>query len=122
MGDLFSSAIVQIIAAITSLVVLGIGTIGGFYVKRLDSKLKMKTLTDEINRYVAWADQANSFKAMSNMDKRDTVLERIRQFAADNEIAITDAQLILMVERSVQSLRSLEDIGIKMKMRHYDSL
>ena len=104
----------QIITVVGGILIAGIGTVGGFYMKRFSDKLKKKTLLDEINRYVQWAEGAGSFKLMSGIEKKESVLERIRDFAIENDIKVSESELSLMVEQSVQSLKKLEMVGIRL--------
>jgi len=110
----FSSLLSQIITIISGLLFTGISALGAFYIKRLIDTAKKKTLLDEINRYVLWADQAESFKLLSGKEKAQAVLEKARQFAEENGITVGDKELSLIVERSVQSLRQLSNIGMRL--------
>jgi hypothetical protein len=110
----FSGLLSQIITIVSGLLFTGISALGAFYIKRLIDTAKKKTLLNEIDRYVLWADQAESFKVLSGKEKAQAVLEKARQFAEENGITVGDNELSLMVERSVQSLRSLSNIGMRL--------
>ena len=114
---MFESFLGEVAGAIVSLIVTAIATYGGFYIKRLDTKLKRKTLLDEINRYVGWVKETDSFKLMNDTEQTTTILEKAKEFAEENEIKISERELKLMVERAVQSLQRLESIGLKLMQK-----
>ena len=114
---MFESFLGEVAGAIVSLIVTAIATYGGFYIKRLDTKLKRKTLLDEINRYVGWVKETDSFKLMNDTEQTTTILEKAMEFAEENEIKISEKELKLMVERAVQSLQRLESIGLKLMQK-----
>ena len=118
---MWSSFIGDIVGAIVALLIGVIGTYGGIYIKRMETKLKRKMLLDEVNRYVAWAQEAQSFKLMSSSEKIETVFTKAIEFAEENEIKITDKELNIMVERAVQSLSRLETIGLSLMKRNLEN-
>jgi len=107
--------LIQIITAFVGIFITSISIVGGFWIKKINHKLKMKTITDEINRYVQWAQQAKSFKLMATEDQKQAVLESIQQFALENEIAISPTELTFLIERSIQSLVKFEMAGLRLK-------
>lgn len=115
---MWASFIGEIAGAIVALLITAIGTYGGIYLKRVETKLKRKMLLDEVNRYVAWAQEAQSFKLMSSSEKIETVFTKAIEFAEENEIKITDKELNIMVERAVESLSRLETIGLRLMRKH----
>lgn len=117
---MWSSFIGEIVGAIVALLITAIGTYGGIYLKRVETKLKRKMLLDEVNRYIAWAQEAQSFKLMSSPEKIETVFTKAIEFAEENEIKITDKELNIMVERAVQSLSRLETIGLNLMKRNIE--
>lgn len=105
------------IAVVTGLASL-IGVLASYLSRRFDHKLKMKSLTDEINRYVGYARSSDTYKLMANEDRINALLEQVRLFAEQNSIVVTDFQLISMIESSMAPLLSLENRGIKfMKLK-----
>ena len=108
----------DIVGAVVALIIGAVGTYGGFYIKRLGDKLKRKMLLDEVNRYIQWAQGAESFKLMSSSEKEETVFTKAMEFAEENEIRISDKELLLMVERAVQSISRLETIGLRLMRKH----
>lgn len=115
---MWASFVGEIAGAIVALLITAIGTYGGIYLKRVETKLKRKMLLDEVNRYVAWAQEAQSFKLMSSSEKIETVFTKAIEFAEENEIKITDKELNIMVERAVESLSRLETIGLRLMRKH----
>ena len=118
---MWSSFIGDIVGAVVALLIGAIGTYGGIYIKKMETKLKRKMLLDEVNRYVAWAQEAQSFKLMSSSEKIETVFTKAIEFAEENEIKITDKELNIMVERAVQSLSRLETIGLSLMKRNLEN-
>lgn len=115
MNSTFNDMLTQVITLVAGLIFTGISTLGGFYIKRLTDNAKKKNLRDEVNRYVSWALQANSFKLLTVQERKDSVLMKAREFADENDIKINEQELALMVEKAVQSLSDLESIGLKLR-------
>lgn len=111
---MWSNFIGDVVGAVVALLVTAIGTYGGFYIKRLDTKLRRKTLLDEINRYVEMAKDVKSFSFMSEEDKTEMIYEKASEFASDNEVQISAKELRIMVERALQSIDRLEAIGLSL--------
>lgn len=127
MGDIFSTALGnvlgEIIVAIAGLFVTGIGTVGAFYLRKLDSNLKKKDLRDEINRYVEFAKKSKSFSLMTTEEKTQTVFEKARSYADESQIKISDRELLILVEGSMGTFDSLESIGLRvMKISRTNNL
>ncbi len=107
----------EIITVVLGLIITGVSTYGAFRVKLLTDKMKKQTLLNEINRYVEFAEKAKSFQLMSSDEKKETILEKATEFALENGIKVSTSELVLMVEGSMQSLKKLEGIALKlMKM------
>ena len=115
MGEVITTALgnvlSEVLVTIMGLVITGITTFGAIYMKKLSTKLKNKMLRDEINRYVDFAEKARSFSEMNVDEKIQTVFEKAKEYAEDNEIKISDKELVIWVERSLGELRSLENKG-----------
>ncbi len=103
----------EIITVVLGLIITGISTYGAFRVKLLTDKMKKQTLLNEINRYVEFAEKAKSFQLMNSDEKKETILEKAQEFALENGIQISPSELKLMVEGSMQSLKKLEGIALK---------
>lgn len=120
MGDIlttaFGNVLGEIIVTISGLIITGITTFGAIYMKKLSTKLKNKMLRDEINRYVDFAEKAKSFSKLNIDEKIQTVYEKAREFADENEIKISDTELMIWVERSLAELRELENKGQSIMM------
>ena len=114
MNSTFSELLTQIVTIVAGLLFTGVSTLGAFYIKRFSDNMKRKTLLDEINRYVGWADEVPSFKLMTTEEKRETVLEQINGFAMENGISVPPSEIALMVERAIESRKRLEKIGLKL--------
>lgn len=118
MNGEISSVLIQIAVVVLGAVLTFVTTWVAYWNKKLTAKLKMKDLSNEVNRFVQWADQANSFKLMSKEEKTQTVLEKVKLYAIENEISVTDSELQLLIEKSIQSLRSFELLGLELKLKN----
>lgn len=117
---MWESFIGQIVGAVVTLVISAIGIYGGTYLKRMEVQFKRKMVLDEISKYTQWADGAKSFKLMSVEEKIETVFTRASEFAMENDIQISEKELMLMVERTVQSPNRLESIGRNLMKRNLE--
>ena len=113
MDSTWSNLVTQIITIIAGLLFTGVSTLGGFYIKKLTDKVKKNDLMNEINRYTEMIENVGSFKLMQSDEKVQTVFMKIKEYAEDNEIKISENELALMVERALQSRVRLEAIGLK---------
>ena len=118
---MWSDFIWQILGAFVALLVGAIGTWGGIYLKQIEAKLKRKMLLDEINRYVTWMQETESFESMSQSEKIETVLAKVVEFAEENEINVTEKELDIMVENAIQSFSRLETIGLRLMKRNLEN-
>ena len=117
---MWESFIGEIVGAVVTLVISAIGIYGGTYLKRMEAQFKRKMVLDEISKYTQWADGAKSFKLMSVEEKIETVFTRASEFAMENDIQISEKELMLMVERTVQSPNRLESIGRNLMKRNLE--
>lgn len=118
---MWESFIGEIVGAVVTLVISAIGIYGGTYLKRMEAQFKRKMVLDEISKYTQWADGAKSFKLMSVEEKIETVFTRASEFAMENDIQISEKELMLMVERTVQSPNRLESIGRNLMKRNLEN-
>jgi len=109
---MWSNIVSDIVGAFVALLVGAIGVYGGIYIKMLETKLKRKMLLDEINRYIAWAEESKSFKTMSVSEKIESVFIKANEFAEENGINVSDKELNIMVEKAIESKSRLEKIGL----------
>lgn len=107
----WNEIIMNVAVALVGILTTLIGVVGGFYVKRIENKIKNKALIDEVNRYVQWTLTSKTFNLMSGEEKTNILLEQLRAFAIQNEIQVTDIQLILMIENSMKPLMTLSRSG-----------
>jgi hypothetical protein len=109
----WSSILIQVVAAVGAVVVSIIGVFGAFYVKRLDNKLKMKTLNDEIRQMVDWSRNSKTFKLMAHEEQINTMVGQMLQFAMDNGITVGEKQLVIMIENIMNYPLKLERAVLK---------
>ena len=113
-GTSWSGLLITLAIAIVTGLASLIGVLASYLSRRFDYKLKMKSLTDEINRYVGYARSSDTYKLMANEDRINALLEQVRLFAGQNDIVVTDFQLISMIESSMAPLQGLENRGINL--------
>lgn len=116
----WTSLLIQIAGAVGAFVVSIIGIVGAFYVKRLDNKLKMKTLNDEIRQMLSISQNSKTFKAMAKQEQVSTILGEMEQFALENGINISEQRLIAMIENAMNFPLNLERKLLQLKESHYD--
>lgn len=102
-------ALGNVLSAILGLAVTGVTTMGGFYINKLFSKMKMDSLEKEILRFVRWVEQAPRFKIAEGQEKLYTVLEKARAYASENNIKVSEEELTIMVESSVKVMKESEN-------------
>lgn len=112
--NMFNFISEQFITVLITLLVTALTTIGGVYIKKIDTKLKRKTLRDEINRYSDWVRTVDEFKNMTEDEQVDTIFDTARTFAYDNDISVSDSELRLMVKTSLSSISRLQMTGLKL--------
>lgn len=117
---MWASFIGEIVGAVVALIIGAIGVYGGTYLKRMESQLKRKMILDEISKYAEWANGAKSFKLMSSEEKIETVFMKAVEFAEENGIQISDTELLMMVERTIESTPRLESIGRNLMKRNLE--
>ncbi len=108
-----SGVLIQIVSAVVVFIVSVIGVFGSFYIKRIETKLKMKILNDEIKSMVSWSKDSKTFKLMPQEEQISTLIEQLKQFAMENEIIITDTKLLSMIEGAMNYPLKLEGIVLK---------
>ena len=117
---MWESFIGEIVGAVVTLVISAIGIYGGTYLKRMEAQFKRKMVLDEISKYTQWADGAKSFKLMSVEEKIETVFMKAVEFIEENDIKISDTELMIMVERAIESSSRLESIGRNLMKRNLE--
>jgi hypothetical protein len=98
----------EVVKAIIGVVIPAITVALTFSLRRLNQKLQKKSLKDEIYRQISMANEVKTFKAMNMGKKTETLLESMQAFVVSNEIAVSEIELKLMVERALQSENNLQ--------------
>lgn len=119
MGSELLSPLMQLLIGILGALSASAIGVAVFFFNKIEREIKRKSLISEINRYLAYVEQVKSFQLMSAKTKRETIQEKAQQYAMENGIAITEMELALIIEKSIQSLWSLESTGL-MKMKKYN--
>ena len=84
---------------------------GTLYAKKLERKIERNALRSEIDKLTTWAGEAKTFQLMSMTERRQAIKESIQLYVYDNNMKISDVEIELMIDRSLQGLRKLEHIG-----------
>jgi hypothetical protein len=104
--------VLEVVKAIIGVAIPALTIALTLYTKKLNSKLKKKletkSIKDEIHRLTQLARGTQTFKTMNIGEQRDILLESMRAFVIANEIDISEAELMLMIERAIQSDNNLQ--------------
>jgi len=100
----------QLVTTLAGAAFVGLSTLAGFYVKRLTEKVQRKTLMEEISRYVKWAEQSPSFIKYTGKQKYMAVAEKAKLWGKQNDISLTDDELMILIESSVKDMKLGESI------------
>ena len=107
----------ETITVISGVILAGVSTLGGFYVKRFTDNMKMKTLKEDIGDTVRWAEQSPSFKGLSGEDKFEIVFNKSKEKAIMNGVSISDSDLAILVESRVKLMKESEDESLRKLVR-----
>ena len=113
-GSEWISVAMAVAGAMAGVLILLIKVVGDYFVKRIDRKLELKGLTDEVNRLTGFASQARSFDIMDFDSKVDAVVESVLDYSMRKGLTVNKTEIQLMVEASFISLKSLENTGLKL--------
>ena len=108
------SVVMAVVGALSGVLMVLIKVIGDHWAKKVDRKLELKALTDEVNRLTNFASQARSFDIMDFDSKVDAVVESVLDYSARKGLDVNKTEIQLMVESSFISLKSLENTGLKL--------
>lgn len=113
--------ILSIVSAVASVVLAIIGVVSPIITRKIENSMKRKMLFDEINRYANFVNETKTFKLMSGDEKKQTIFERAQLFAVENEISVTEQELLLYIEQSISlvvksknALKQLEKAGVRL--------
>lgn len=101
----------EAVTVISGVLLAGVSTLGGFYVKRLTDKMKMNTLREDISDYVHWAEQSPSFTEFTGKEKFELVYHKAMENALENGVSISEGQLAILVESKVKTMKMKEGEG-----------
>lgn len=109
---LWFTVLKEAVTVISGVLLAGVSTLGGFYVKRLTDKMKMKTLKEDIADYVRYAEQSPSFQDCSGEDKFKFVFDKGLSSALENGVSITEGHLAILVESQVKIMKDGENKSV----------
>lgn len=100
----------QLVTTLAGAVFVGLSALAGFYVKRLTDKVQRKSLSEEITRYVKWAEQSPSFKEYTGEERYEAVAKKAMKWSSENGISLTDDELMIYIESSVKDMKLQEGL------------
>ena len=105
MEDLWIGVLQQLVTTVSGVAFIGLSTISGIYVKKLITTLQRKNLKIEIDSFVKAAEQSPSFKDYSGEQKYEVVRARAITWGKDNNVTLTDDELMVLIESSVKEMK-----------------
>lgn len=117
MNPLFLEIVLEIVKAIVGVVIPALTIWLMFHTKRINDNVKMNSLQSRIDQLSQHSEQLQSFKNMTLEERVESLMQGARRHAMDNGINITDIELRIMVEGSLQSLRMLYNIGYQLQLK-----
>jgi len=98
----------EIIKAILGVAVPAMTIALTFYARKINHNLKMKTLKDEIEKLVDIGEETQFFRLMDKKEQQELLLDSMKTFVIGNEINISESQLILLIDRAMNSKQNLK--------------
>ena len=106
MNSFWMEIIQQLITTAAGAAFVGLSTILGFYVKRAADSLKRQSLKSDIESFVRWAEQYPVFKEYDGKQRFEAVFAKGMKSAMENGIAVSEEEMTILVEASVQRMNS----------------
>ena len=98
----------EIVKGVLPVIISGATILLAFYTRRINKKLKLKTLENEVARQTGLASQSRTFMGMDFDTRVTAITDSIEEFAKKNEIEVSSVEVRLMVENSFTTLKTLE--------------
>lgn len=117
MNPLFLEIALEILKAIVGVAIPALTVWLMFHTKRINDNVKMNSLQSKIDQLSQHSEQLQSFKNMTLEERIESLMQGARRHAMDNNMNITDVELRIMVEGSLQSLRMLDNIGYQLQLK-----
>ena len=111
--------ILEIVKAIVGVIIPALTIWLMFHTKRINDNTKRNFLQGKVDHLTQSADQLQSFQNITFEERIDAIMEAAKREASDHQINISEVELRIMVEGSLSSLRTLNNIGLKLsKEKH----
>jgi len=120
MDTIWIDVLQQLITTISGVAFIGLSTIAGIYVKKLTTSLQRKNLKLEIDSFVKAAEQSPSFKDYTGEQKYEVVKARAITWSKDNDVTLSEDELMVLIESSVKDMRLSEPILKAMPVNNED--
>lgn len=88
-----------------------------FHTKRINDNSKMRSLKNRIGQLSQASESLRSWQGLTFEERVNSLMEAARREAADYDVSITDIELRIMVESSLQSLKMLDNIGYQLQLK-----
>ena len=106
--------ILEIVKAVIGVAISALTIFLAFYTKRLNEKVKLRSLQNEIDRQTNYASQSRTFASLDFDTKVNAIVDSVEAYAKRNGISISSIEVMLLVENSFTSLKTLENNGLKL--------
>jgi len=111
--------VLEIVKAIVGVIIPALTIWLMFHTKRINDNTKRNFLQGKVDHLTQSAEQLQSFQNITFEERIDAIMEAAKREALDHQINISDVELRIMVEGSLSSLRTLNNIGLKLsKEKH----
>ena len=88
-----------------------------FHTKRINDNSKMRSLKNRIGQLSQASESLRSWQGLTFEERVNSLMEAARREAVDYDVSITDIELRIMVESSLQSLKMLDNIGYQLQLK-----
>jgi uncharacterized membrane protein len=88
-----------------------------FHGKRWNNDSKMRSLKNRIGQLSQASNNLQTWQGLTYEERIESLMEAARLEAMDYEVSISEVELRIMVERSLQSLRMLDNIGFQLQLK-----
>jgi hypothetical protein len=112
--DILLEVVKALVGIFTSVLIPALTIWLMYRTKRINDNAKKRDLKNEVNRLTQYVDQLQSFRNVDIGERKEAIMESVRLFALENNIVVSEAEMEMMVEQSLQSLRRLINTGHKL--------
>ena len=88
-----------------------------FQTNRINKNTKLNSLQNKVDQLTSHSEVLQSFQNMTWDERVDALMEGARLHAVENSLTISEVELRIMVEKSLQSLRMLDNIAFRLNRK-----